>query len=291
MLITGSSGMLGSNIADEIGNKHEITGIYKSTPNPYLRKQYRLDLTDIDRLSATLKSIHPDCVIHCAALTDVELCEQNYDLAYLNNSLAVKNLLSVLPSGTRFIYISTDSVFDGNNGNYAETDEPRPINNYSKTKLEGERITQETASNYVIVRTNIFGWNLIQGVSFLEWIFGNLSKNIPIFMFTDVTFSPISVYSLSFLIERLINNDFIGKLHIGTDSFINKYDFGVKVADIFGFDKALISPVSIDTSQFRAKRPKNTTLNVSKAKDLLGNLPEIDKEIELIFKKKQLIHN
>lgn len=284
ILLTGSAGMLGSNIINEIGEKYEITGIDISN-NPKLSDQILVDLSDSERLRAGLDKLRPACVVHCAALTNVDLCEEEPDLAYRTNAVAVKNLISLLPTGIRFIYISTDSIFDGEKGYYSESDITHPVNNYAKTKLEGEYVTQELASNHVIIRTNIFGHNYVTGQSFAEWILDSLLQGKQISMFTDVLFSPISVITLAHLIDRLINMDIIGKVHIGSDSSISKYEFGIKLAKIFSLDHSLIQAATLSTFQLKAKRPKNTTLDITKAKNIFKALPCIDDEINTFYKR------
>ena len=287
LLITGSSGMLGSNIVSELGEKYEVFGTYKNFPNPTLKNQVKIDLTDLDRVRTMVDSVNPDFVVHCVALTNVDACEENYILARATNAFATKNLVSSLRSETRFIYISTDSIFDGKRGKYSEANIPHPLNNYAKSKLEGEQFVKQQ-SNYVIIRTNIFGWNCVERrESFVEWVYNNLRKKKPIKMFTDVIFSPITVNTLSSFIDKLLNMDFVGTLNIGSVDPISKYDFGILLADLFNLDKSSITPVKVDTFRFKAKRPKNTSLNVSKAKDIFGFLPTIEDELKKFYEIKE----
>lgn len=278
--------MLGSNIIHELGTYYELYGIDNSTANPELQNQFQIDLRSSAKLSEAIGKIRPDFVVHCAALTDVDMCEDNYALARETNALATKHLISAIGSKTRFIYISTDSVFDGIKGNYSEVDVPSPLNNYAKSKLEGEWYVEQEAENYVIIRTNMFGFNRLRGRSFAEWIINNLAKRQSIKMFTDVIFSAISIYTLIQFIHKLLLSDFVGRLNIGVVSPVSKYDFGIHLADKFGFNASLITPISVDESNFKAKRPKNTSLNISKAEDILGDMPDIDEEIDLFYRKR-----
>ncbi len=286
LLITGSLGMLGSNIVHELGPHHELYGIDSSAANSELQNQFQIDLRSFAKLSKAIGKIRPDFVVHCAALTDVDMCEDNYALARETNALATKHLISTIGSKTRFIYISTDSVFDGIKGNYSEVDIPSPLNSYAKSKLEGEWYVEQEAENYVIIRTNMFGFNRLRGRSFAEWIINALAKRQSIKMFTDVIFSAISIYTLIQFIHKLLLSDFVGRLNIGVVSPVSKYDFGIHLADKFGFNASLITPVSVDEFNFKAKRPKNTSLNISKAEDILGDMPDIDEEIDLFYRKR-----
>jgi dTDP-4-dehydrorhamnose reductase len=288
IIITGSSGMLGSNLVQKIGNRCDIFGTYRDSPNPELGNNLNVDLTDAEKVRDTIGSIRPDFVVHCAALTNVDRCEEDYEFARNANALAVKNILSSLGPKKRFIHISTDSIFDGKSGNYSESNMPSPINNYARTKLEGEGIVERNSCNYVIVRTNMFGWNRVKGESFAEWIINNLSRNNPIRMFADVIFSPLAATFLASYIIRLLDVDFTGKLHIGSRDSISKYGFGLKVAEVFGFDKSLISPVSIDELHLKAPRPKNTSLDISKARTLFGELPTIDEGMTELYNTRDI---
>jgi len=289
LLITGSSGMLGSNLVSEIGDRYEISGLYRNCPNPELKNQFKVDITDHKGLENVVNLAKPDFLVHTAALTNVDACEKNFKLARATNSLATRDLASILkPFGTKFIYISTESIFDGKKGNYDESDVPRPINNYAKTKHEGEMFIEGLSDNFVIIRTTIFGWNRVkESGSFAEWVYKSLREKKPIKMFTDVIFSPITVNTLSLLIDRLLQMDFTGTLNIGSNDSVSKYRFGISLAELFGFDKSYITPISVDTFEFTAKRPKNLSLNVSKAEDVLGPLPTVEDEIRVFYEKKK----
>lgn len=279
--------MLGGNIISSISGKYETFGTYRQFPNKNADHQIKLDLTDEKNINAAVKAADSEFIIHCAAATNVDFCEENYALARTVNALSIKSLIESAGPKTRFIYVSTDAVFDGKSGNYSENDLPSPVNNYARTKLEGEWLVEQFCSNYVIIRTNMFGWNQVHGESFAEWIIANLSKKNPIKMFTDVIFSPISAFTLSKIVIKLLDSDFVGRLNIGCSAGISKYKFGMYISDIFKLESSFIKPVSVDSFPFKAKRPKNTSLNISKAKKILGTMPEIEEEISVFYKKRR----
>lgn len=286
LLVTGSSGMLGSNIVFHAKDGYEVYGVYNSVPNHELTNQFRIDIKDHDKIKDALDSIRPDFIIHCAALTNVELCEHDYNLARATNALAAGNLVNAAGHRVRFIYISTESVFDGHRGRYSESDEPSPLNNYGRTKLEGERYIEQASDNHVIIRANMFGWNRVHGESFAEWVYNNLAQKNPVNMFTDIIFSPVIVNTLSSYVLKLMESDFRGRLHIGSSDGISKYEFGMRLAEKFGFDASLIKPVSVDGFNFKAKRPKNTTFDISKAESMLGKMAAIDEGLSGFYRIK-----
>jgi len=289
LLITGCNGMLGSNIISIVKEEYEILGIDKDNRNKGDYKYFDIDITDYEKTREIIRSTNPDCVVHCAALTNVDSCEENYELAEKINCLATKNIVSTLAPTKRFVYISTDSVFNGEKGNYLESDESCPLNNYAKTKLEGEKLVEQTMKNYLIIRTNFFGWNKIKGESFAEWIVRSLRDNKTINMFTDVIFSPHYVGTLVKLIEKLLKLDITGILNLASHDSISKYEFGVDLAKIFNLKEALIKPISVDSFKFKAKRPKNTSLNTKRAESIIGNLPNIQEEINKSYCDKNIL--
>ena len=160
LLITGGSGLLGSNIAKLATSKFDVHATYNENEvNMKNVHFFGIDLTRKEQL-AKIEKIKPDFIIHCAALTDVDDCEGNPDKAYNQNVLTSINVASIARKiGAYLIHISTDSVFDGTKGNYKEDDTPNPINVYGKTKLEAEQKVTSIQPDSCIVRTNIYGWN------------------------------------------------------------------------------------------------------------------------------------
>jgi dTDP-4-dehydrorhamnose reductase len=286
LLVTGSSGMLGSNILTELNDGYEVYGFDSYIADSKIKNRFEIDMTNSSQLRDMVKEIAPQMIIHCAAMTGVDQCEKDYFEAYKINAAATKDLLAAAGPRTRFIYISTDSVFDGSRGGYAETDVPSPLNNYARTKLEGEWFVEQMSADYVIIRTNMFGWNLVRGCSFAEWIFTNLSKGRQINMFTDVVFSPVSIYTLCCYIDKLLKSDFIGRLNIGTKDSLSKYEFGCRLAKLFGFDASLIKKTGSDSFGFAAKRPKDTHLDVRRAQKLFGPMPEINDELNKFYERR-----
>lgn len=283
LLITGSAGMLGSCVIQEIGEFYETYSLDKRGCGYAVREEFIVDITDFKKVRSVITSLNPDCVVHCAAITNVDFCEENPVLAHSTNALATKNIADTIGDSGKLIYISTDSVFNGLVGGYMEEDAPAPLNNYAKAKLEGEYFVKQLANNHLIVRTNIFGRNRMAGKSFAEWIIKNLSDNKQIQMFTDVIFSPINIVTLARYIHSLFSSDVRGVLNIGSADAISKYDFGLELAALFGLDCSLIRPVSISEFSFKANRPRNTVLNISRATNIFGRMPTVREEIKKLL--------
>ncbi|MEN7982571.1 MAG: SDR family oxidoreductase, partial [Nanoarchaeota archaeon] len=167
VLITGGSGLLGSNLAEIFCKDFEVFIIFNKNPVKIdYCNEMKIDLIDFENVEKIIKKINPLIIIHCAALTNVDYCEKNPKEAKEINCDSTKNLARIGKEiGAKFIYISTDSIFDGETGGYSENDIPNPINVYAKTKLEGEEEVRKINGNYIIIRTNIYGKNKIQKFS------------------------------------------------------------------------------------------------------------------------------
>jgi dTDP-4-dehydrorhamnose reductase len=280
ILITGATGMLGTNIINVFkdDNRFEVYGISRRI-NGKINNYNRVitDITDNNQLLKILKQIKPDIIIHCAANTNVDDCNDNKGYTYKLHVDATRTLAKF---NSRYIYISTDSVFDGQKGNYSEEDKTNPLNYYAATKLKGEKISLNTNSKALIIRTNIYGFHLEKKNSLVEWALDNLLLNNEINGFTDVYFNPIYVSQLAKIIkETIIANNISGILNVGSKEYISKYQFLVKVAKVFNITKSLIIPKSIEDINFAAMRPRNTTLNLKKFQDVFKEVPSIDEGI------------
>lgn len=289
VLVTGCSGLLGGALIGELKNDYDLYGLIHHTPNPDVPHPIHADITNHAQIKEIIKELKPQIIIHAAAATNVEQCEDDYGYARKVNALATLNLAHLTPEDCKLIYLSTDSVFDGNKEFYAEDDIPFPLNNYARTKLEGEGFVRQLVENHLIVRTNMFGWNRFRGQSLSEWIYSNLKDGKPIRMFTDVVFTPLCTTDLAFMIHKFLENDTRGIVNAASSNAMSKFDFGVKLGQAFNLNTQLIIPMSIDNFPFKAKRAKITSLNTAKLKKiLLQNPPSIEDEIMRFRSEKEL---
>lgn len=286
VLITGSNGMLGKDIVDEMVNKNEfdIYGISRSRKINSKIKEYICDLIDFKKAREILDEIDPDIIIHCAANVNVDSCEKNKKAAYQINSEATRFLAAHSPQKIKFIYISTDSIFNGDKGNYNEKDKPDPLNYYAFTKLEGERLALQENLNSIIIRTNIYGFHKpTLEKSLVEWALKEFDEGNVIMGFFDVYFNPVYTKQLAKEIYSLIDLDFRGTINIGCTEKISKYEFLVMLAEVFNIDKMLVSKSSIENINFNAKRPKNTTLDTLKFHNTVNYELEIKAGLKELF--------
>lgn len=286
LLITGVSGLLGNNLAYYFKDKYEIMGLYNSHPviiNGISTD--RCDITNKDTVKRIICEFNPSIILHCASLTNVDQCEIERDITKKVNVFATRYLADcVIDNDIKLIYISTDAVYDGVRGNFSEDDNVNPLNYYGQTKYEGE-LEVAKKENSLIFRTNIFGWNIQEKKSLAEWILDELKAKRNITGFRDACFS--SIYTLEFarVIDIAIRKDLSGVYNCGSADSCSKYEFALKIADCFGYDKALISPISIDDFNFKAERGKKLTLSGNKIKGALNyKLPTIDQSVERFYR-------
>lgn len=268
LLVTGACGFLGSQCINWFKEHYTICGLDINISNIISVIRYiKVDITNQNEIAKLLKEGKFDIILHCAALVNPDLCETNFSKAEEVNVIGTKNLVQNFKG--LFIYISTDMLFDGVNGDYKETDSPNPINNYGKTKFEGEKQVQYYSQKYYILRTNFYGWNIIQGgKSFAEWIYYSLTVNRPINLFYDYIYCPIYIDDFLFIIHQLMLKKQYGIYNtVGKDK-LSKYDFGVLLAKRFELNTNLINKISINDYKFIAKRPNNMSLNTDKLRSI-----------------------
>jgi len=283
--ITGANGMLGRALVTVLSKRYKVFATSRSKGIEGEDIEWDcFDLTDAKLLDKWLDKVKPDLVVHCAAIVNVDFCEENPELATLLHVETTRAMSYYLEKNKgRLIYISTDSVFDGRKSNsYSESDSVNPLNVYAKTKLMGEFFVKSMTQGLVL-RTNIIGQTRRGETSFFEWVLKELSDNKPLNLFYDVKFSPLDVYSLSFFIEKIVENPLVGLYHCASNDGISKYDFGREVARIFQLSDSNINRTSINDAEFKAHRPKNMTLNVEKISIALKyNLPSSMDVIKLM---------
>jgi dTDP-4-dehydrorhamnose reductase len=289
ILITGGSGLLGSNIAKLAATKFDVYATYNK--NEVKMKSvhfFHADLTKKEQL-VKIEQISPDFIIHCAAVTNVDYCESHPNVAYDQNVLASVNMAEIAKKiGAYLLHVSTDSVFDGTKGNYKEEDMANPINIYGRTKLEAEQKISSILSHSCIVRTNFYGWNKRDKFSLAEWMLNKLTNNEELSGLKDVYFSPIFVNGLVELLFKLQERKYKGIIHIAGREACSKLDFAYILAEVFDLDRGLIKPVSILELGLKAPRGKNISLNVSKAeKKLKVLLPTVKEGLEEMKKLRE----
>lgn len=273
ILITGASGLVGSNLCLHLKEHFNVVAIHNQHPVEITDcENIALDLLDEKKLYDVLHKFKPQTIIHAAALTNIDYCEYNKSDAYKQNVLITGNLVQLSRDiNSRIVYISTDSVFDGKKGNYTEQDLVDPINYYAATKVAAEQEVLKYNNNLVL-RSNFFGINIQDKNSLSEWIVDNLSSGCKISVFKDIIFNPILVNELTYYLLRfLYKSELWGIYHLGSQRAISKAEFARAICQTFGFADydQLLYTESTRNSSFKI-RPKNTSLCTDKVQKDLG---------------------
>ena len=265
--------MLGSELASYFNSfgEYEVFGLGRSETNIFSNeRQFIFNLESFN--SEELEDEKFDIIIHSAALTDINLCESNKKLAdKLNIDASAEIAKLAKASNAKLFYISTDSVFNGKEGNYSETEIPAPLNYYAFTKFAGElKVLEFCEKNCLIVRTNIYGLNQPFRNTIAEWALKEWANNKQINGFEDVYFNALYTGQLAEILKNLIELNVNEKiLNVGSSEFISKYDFLNKLRLKFGFENSLLNKSNSSNFIRKIRRPLNTTLNLSKLEKIV----------------------
>ena len=272
LLITGASGLLGINLALEVMREHEVIGIDRGKLITAPFQVLRADILNMDEINSILDSTNPDWFINCAALANLEKCEEDpIQARILNTDLPGELAIACEKRNIPFVHLSTDSVFDGTKvGTYTEEDEPSPPGVYSQTKLDGECAVQQVNPQAIIARVNFYGWSLGAKRSLSEFFVNNLSEGKNVNGFTDVIFCPMWVNHLSRTLVEMLEKKLSGLYHVVGAQAMSKYQFGVEIARRFGLRESLITPQSVERSDLTARRSHNLWLSIHKLSTDLG---------------------
>lgn len=272
IFVTGGSGLLGSKIAEiSLEKGYDVYSGY-CHHKPEFGKAVKFDLTNANSIVKAINDVKPDVIIHTAALTDVDRCEVDKDLAYKINVEGTKIIAEMARKFNYFlIYISTDYVFDGNKGLYKEEDETNPINYYGYTKLLGENFCQD----FCIARTCvIYGAKPASGkVNFVLWLINKLEKGEEVRIVTDQYITPTLNTNLAEMLLEVAERKITGIFHLAGTTRVSRFGFAKEIARVFGLDDSLIIPSRMDEINWIAKRPRDSSLDVSKAAKYLNEKP------------------
>lgn len=276
-MITGASGLVGSYFLRQALREYESVAVTVHKSLPEGGQTWPIDLRYPDLILTKLEEYDPDIIVNLAALTEVDKCEEQRDYALLLNCGVASTLAKFVISrpDAYLLHISTDYVFDGYIGNYLEQDVTNPINWYGVTKLRAEReiLSKIKLESACILRTSTpFGFHK-KKTSFVQYVVESLNTGKNVRIFSDQITSPTSCSNLSSMMMDVIRRRVNGIIHAAGNSSMSRFDQALKIAEQFSLDKDLISPIKMDEMNFKAKRPRNSSLNVSKASRLLSIRP------------------
>jgi len=283
-LVTGSAGLVGQQVVKDLSNSHLVFSCYNKS-KPEYGDSVKMDLKNYEMISSVLTEIKPDVVIHLGAMTGVDLCEKEKTSASEINTKATEIIAKECSKLNSFlVYVSTDYVFDGNFGMYKEDDVANPLGFYGKSKLEGEKAVQNFSTNWCIARTSTpFGLHPTKK-SFPMWVIENLQKQKQIDVLIDQFTSPTYIPNLSRMLIEISERRITGIIHAAGASKISRYQMASMVSDKLNLDGTLLKQISMNKMKWVAQRPKDSSLDVSRASSILNEKPQkIDQSLNLFI--------
>jgi len=284
ILITGSNGLLGQKIVLNLinNNAYEIIATSLGENRLPLETGYTyemLDITHQDEIAAAVAKHLPDAIIHTAAMTNVDACESQKEACWAQNVMSVeyfvKHISGITNKKIQFIHLSTDFIFDGENGPYKESDKPNPLSYYALSKNESEKILIESSIHWCILRTCLV-YGIVHRMSrsnIVLWAKDALTKGNPINVVDDQFRSPTLAEDLAQGCILAAQKSAHGIYHISGKDTMSILDLVYKVAAFWNLDTACVKPIKSNTLNQAAKRPPRTGFILDKANRELNYQP------------------
>lgn len=287
LLVTGASGLLGHTLCRIAAEAFEVTGIYRSHPFELDGvRALRCDLLSYGDLKALLAHVRPDRVIHAAAISQPEVCQEYRDASRRMNVEATANFAGLCADrGIPFLFTSTDLVFDGTRAPYRESDPVSPVSVYAEHKVMAEGVVLDRHPGAVVRRLALmFGDAAPGGASFLQAMIRAMLSETGARLFTDEFRTPLGV---EYAARGLLLSDEGGGagpplLHLGGPERISRYDLGQLVEDVFELSEARYIGCRLGEVRMKAPRPPDVSLDSSEAAKLGFTTPSLQEQMEKI---------
>jgi dTDP-4-dehydrorhamnose reductase len=293
ILITGANGLLGQAVMHIFTRESEFELIQSSVEDKafvsFGSEYYMLDITNKEEVKKAVKEFNPKIIVNCAAFTDVDKCETERELCWKLNVDAVKNLIIASRiNDAKIVHYSTDYIFDGKYGPYNEKATPNPISFYGRSKLASENALTTSGVDFAIIRTMVlYGLGVNVKPNFALWMINKLKSKEPINIVDDMVGNSTIADDLAYGSLKLIEKNCKGIYNIAGRDIESRYDFAMKMCDVFGFDKKLIKKIKTRDLNQPAPRPLNSGLITLKTETELEFKP-MDTVEALRFLKYQL---
>ncbi len=289
LLVTGYGGFVAGSVIKQASDEWDITAISRS-PVANGRADInarQFDLRETDRLRQVFDAFEPTVVIHAAAMANIDHCQTHPDDAEAVNFGVTKQLVRLCQNhGTKMVFCSTDTVFDGAQGMYTEKDEPHPLNVYAETKVRAEQIVREGLDDAVIARLSlVMGYFLIgAGNSFLARMIADFQAGKPVQLPANEVRTPVDVITLGRALLELAGSDFTGIVHLAGSTRLNRREMACRIAARLGFPKELAVATDSNAIAGRAPRPNDASLDNTLARQILKTpMRSFDDGLDLVL--------
>jgi dTDP-4-dehydrorhamnose reductase len=290
IVIFGSNGLLGQSLVNRFKTDYQVvtaslgrTDLNNIEGVPY----HQIDMVNRVQINEFLIAESPDIIINAAAYTNVDGSEKDKELCWNTNVRAVENIIDIATTfNPILVHISSDYVFDGQQGSYTEQDSVNPLGNYARSKMAAENIIAASNLEYIIARTQVlYGFGNKVKLNFATWVISRLSKKQNIKVVTDQIGNPTYIDDLSESIFRLLERKEFGLFHIAGSQIINRYNFAKKIAGRFDLDESLIEKIVTADLKQLAPRPMDSSFNIDKLTNRIDWQPS---DVETGLKKLKL---
>ncbi|CAL2101332.1 dTDP-4-dehydrorhamnose reductase [Tenacibaculum sp. 190130A14a] len=294
VVITGSNGLLGQTLVNLLlqeKDRYRVMGISRGE-NRSGRDDFEyvsMDITHKEKLLSELNKVNPDVIVNTAAMTNVDACEDNKEACDKLNIEVVEYLKEYSQkNNTHLIHLSTDFIFDGENGPYKETDKTNPLSYYGMSKLKSEEILVQTQIDYTILRT-ILVYGQVFDMSrnnIVLWVKKSLEEGKELTIVDDQFRMPTYVEDLALACKLAMDKKTIGVFNVSSSQLLSVFEIAEQIAVTFSLDKNLLKPISSKVLSQRAKRPAKTGFDLTKTNKVLGLYPKTFKQDLQRFKEK-----
>lgn len=291
VLVVGAGGLLGSNLVTAANDRGlSVAGAYHSTATAFDVPLSELDIRNADRFTTLLEELAPSTVVNCAAMTDVDACWKQPELAQAINADAPEAMAHhCSEQGTQFVHVSTDYVFDGEwDERYGEESDPNPIQVYGESKLEGDRGVRSAHPSPLLVRPSfVYGVNQAGEKPKLEgfpaWVRSQLVDGEDVPLFADQYVTPSRAGATAQTMLGLLDAGATGTYNVAARSCVTPYEFGRAIAEQMGAGLGSLSRGSQTDVDRLAARPANTCLDVEKVEArLCRSQPTLAEDVDAI---------
>jgi dTDP-4-dehydrorhamnose reductase len=282
VLITGSNGLLGQKLAHLLVHNAHIGLIATSRGENKLAGLLpeltfmSLDVTDARQVTELIARERPTHLLHTAAMTNVDECEEDHAGCWQLNVEALRHLVQACAHyQVHLIHLSTDFIFDGQAGPYDEQARPNPISYYGESKLAAEALVRESPGKWAILRT-VLVYGIVHDYgrsNIVLWVKNSLEAQKRIQVVNDQYRTPTLAEDLAMGCWLAVEHDAEGIYHISGKELLTPYDMALLVARYFNLDASLIQQVDASTFSQKARRPLRTGFDISKAERNLGFTP------------------
>lgn len=257
LLLTGSTGIIGKCLCRYLSDKFDLLVTYHNSGVPKNVRSARLDITDKDQVFKVVEDFNPDVVIHLVG-KKLKFCETDPEGAYAINYNGTKNLVDACaPGKAKFIFVSSDYVFDGARGGYKESDATNSTTVHGKTKALAEEYIIKQSSDYAIFRTSAV---YCKGATFYDMVVKHLAANTPVEAFVDTYFTPTYFGDLAWALSSVAHKSKTnGIYHVAGTSVVSRYEMAFMMAVYLKADLRLIRPQYVGETDELIR--KNTSLN------------------------------